>query len=278
MERKEEERGRGGATRPRDLRPGRRALGDREAYCARASECACMRARLSAGTPRAGAARVKQIGKLVRSARARRPPQLKHCLPGTPASCAPRRRGRTCRPRRSTFLKAVQPPYVAQCPRGLPAADQWLSARLPFHSAAQRLRPRRESDCSAALQPPRQPTRLPWGSCGPASPARPLPSSSVVPLSPFPLDSLSPFSHFLLLPDLCAAYPASPTPLCLFLLPGFTGSPYPLNPEPAKCVRYLGQGRVSCRIQRQREKRLGVFTRSGGPENPASAEIQNSKL
>lgn len=216
--------GEGGATRPRDRRPGRRALGDSEAYCARVSGCACMRARLSTGTPRAGAAWVKQIRKLLRSARAPRPPQLERCLPGAPASRAPHRRGRTCGTRRSTFLKAVQPPYVAQCPRGLPAADQWLSARLPFHSAARRLRPRRESDCSAARPPRRQPTRLPWGSCGPASPARPLPSSSAVPPRFFPSLSLSPFSHFLL-PDLCRAYPALPTPLCLFLLPGFTGSP-----------------------------------------------------
>lgn len=128
----------------------------------------------------------------MRSARARRSPHLQRCLPGAQRRRAPRRRGRTCRTRRSTFLKAVRPPYVGQCPRGLPVADQWVSARIPFHSAALRPRPGQER---LQHRPPatRSAHAAPVGGLSASPPSSFLFGS---PPSFFP----SPFHPFLLLP------------------------------------------------------------------------------
>lgn len=184
----------------------------------------------------------------MRSARARRSPHLQRCLPGAQRRRAPRRRGRTCRTRRSTFLKAVRPPYVGQCPRGLPVADQWVSARIPFHSAALRPRPGQErlQRRPPARPPPGRPTRLPWGVC---RPARPLPSSSAPPPSFFP----SPFHPFLLLP--ISLLPTQPRHL-----PSIAFSPSwshweTLPPESLTRKTVCStprRGRVSHRTQRQR--------------------------
>lgn len=145
MEGKGEERGeKAEPTRPRDPGPGR--------GCARWAAGRPERAHPSSGTPRA--AQAEQVGKSVRLARAGLTPSLQRGLPGAQTRLAPRQRGQTCRTRRSTFLKAVRPPYVAQCPRGLPAAGQWPSARVPSPSAAGCPRSRPGGDCSGARRPP----------------------------------------------------------------------------------------------------------------------------
>lgn len=169
-----------------------------------ARACVRLRAHPSSGTPRA--AQAEQVGKSVRLARAGRTPSLQRSLPGAQTRLAPRRRGRTCRTRRSTFLKAVRPPYVAQCPRGLPAAGQWPSARVPSPSAAGCPRPRPGGDCPGARRPPGQPTQLSRGAGRQPSP----PSSFLFGGSPSLLLSLSPFS-FLFHPFLLPLSPASPS-------------------------------------------------------------------
>lgn len=191
--------------RPRDPGPGRRALGGPEAYYARA--CPSVRAPARPDN-RARAAQIRQVGKSVRSARVRRAPHLQSCLPGAQARRAPRRRGRTCRTRRSTFLKAVRPPYVVQCPLAFPAAGQWLSSRVPFHSPAPRPRPER----AAAL--PTGHRVCPRGSRGgpvgqPSPPSSFLFSGLPSLLLSLPLSSpfFTPFSSS---PDLSPPYPASP--------------------------------------------------------------------
>lgn len=174
--------------RPRDSGPGRRALRGPEAYKARACPgapgCVCAP---ELQTLQARAALVKQVGKSVRPARARWAPRLQRWLPGAQARRAPRRRRRTCRTLRSTFLKEVRPPYVAQCLRGLPTARQSLSARVPSHSAA----PARKG-----LQPGAPATRAahaaPAGGLSASPPSR-LTSSSAVSLPPPPILSIFPF-------------------------------------------------------------------------------------
>ena len=165
----------------------------------------------------------------------------------------PHRRGRTCRTRRSTFLKAVRPPYVVQCLRGLLVVGQQLIGRVLSHSAA----PFRKE-----LLPGAPATRTahaaPAGGQS-ASPPRRLTSSSAAP--PSFLLSVSPFlspSSFTLPffspPSLCFL-PASPPSLQPFRLPGFTGRPCPLNPKLAKRVQYPGLDGSSCRIKRQRQQK-----------------------
>lgn len=235
-----------------------------------------MRARLSTGTPRAGAVRVKQIGKLVRFARARRPPQLERRLLGAPASCAPRRRGRTCRTRRSTFLKAVQPPYVAQCPRGLPAADQWLSARLPFHSAARRLRPRRVSDCSAAGSPRASAHAAPVGVLWASQPCPP--SSFLFSGSPLSFPSPFSFSFFTLSPPR-SVLPTQPRQL-LFAFLSFLvslGAPTAESPTGKTCaaVPQAGQG-LLYNTETKREASGGVheIRRTGVPGQRGNSKLK----
>ena len=238
--------------RPRDSGPGRRALRGPEAYKARACPgapgCVCAP---ELQTLQARAALVKQVGKSVRPARARWAPRLQRWLPGAQARRAPRRRRRTCRTLRSTFLKEVRPPYVAQCLRGLPTARQSLSARVPSHSAA----PARKG-----LQPGAPATRAahaaPAGGLS-ASPPNRLTSSSAASLPP-PRSFNLPFPFFflfhpVLFPHLSPPNPASPPNLWLFLLPGFTERPYPVNPRAAKRVQYPEQGRMSCRRERDLE-------------------------
>lgn len=112
-------------TLPRDLRPSRRALqGPGGLLRARDCPSAPATARAELRTPNSCATLVKQVGNWMRSASARRAPSLQRWLPGAQGRRTPHRRGRTCRTRRSTFLKAVRPPYVVQCLRGLLVVGQ----------------------------------------------------------------------------------------------------------------------------------------------------------
>lgn len=197
-----------------------------------ARACVRRRAHPSSGTPRA--AQAEQVGKSVRLARAGRTPSLQRGLPGAQTRLAPRQRGQTCRTRRSTFLKAVRPPYVAQCPRGLPAAGQWPSSRVPSPSAAGCPRSRPGGDYSGARKAPGQPTRLSRGAGRQPSP----PSSFLFDGSPSFLLSLSPFSFLSLQPH---HLPSSFFSLLV------SWEARLLNSKPAERVRYPGRGRVSRR-------------------------------
>lgn len=204
----------------------------------------------------------------MRSARARRSPHLQRCLPGAQGRRAPRRRGRTCRTRRSTFLKAVRPPYVGQCPRGLPLADQWVSARIPLHSAAPRPRPGQET----AAPPARHPVG-PRGSRGGSvgQPALFLPLRFPLPLS-FPL----PFTPFF--SSRISLLPTQPRHLPSMAFPPSWSHWETLPPESLTRKTLCStprRGRVSHRTETE-NKCLRVCRRSG-PEYPASAEIQNSE-
>lgn len=210
----------------------------------------------------------------MRLARARRILRLRRGLPGTQTRLAPRRRGPTCRTRRSTFLKAARPPYVAQCPRGLLAAGQWPSARVPSHSAAG-VRGPGPGGLQPRAQVTRAPTRLPGGTCRP-------PSSFLFGGFHLPPSFRLPFPcSFLFHPFLFLSIQPHHLPSSLILLPGFSGRPCLLNSKPAERVQHPGRGRVPRRIETKTvEVSEGVYEikrRTGGPGQRGNSKLGTPK-